>query len=258
MFDSTIFDVAFGLVCVFLAISLLTSALTEAVSTVFGLRANTLLSGIKQLLNDPDFKGLAFGLYNHALFNPLSDGKTDPGGTPSVKPSYVDPRHFALAFISTLQATADEKATLLDAINKIQDKQIKTTLLTLHQRAKGEINGFGALLAGWFDEAMTRLSGVYKRWLKLISFFIAFAVAVLLNADPIHLADTLWERQPVAAQLAKITMPNAKDGGSPGSEALTILREVEGAGPLLGWSSFANDRRSQGRSETVLMLLPAA
>jgi hypothetical protein len=44
MFNSTIFDLAFGLVCVFLAVSLLTSALS--------LRAKTLLSGIKQLLND--------------------------------------------------------------------------------------------------------------------------------------------------------------------------------------------------------------
>jgi hypothetical protein len=52
MFNSTIFDLAFGLVCVFLAVSLLTSALTEALSTALSLRAKTLLSGIKQLLND--------------------------------------------------------------------------------------------------------------------------------------------------------------------------------------------------------------
>ena len=48
MFNSTIFDVVFGLVSVFLAISLFTSALTEAVSSIINLRARTLLNGIKQ------------------------------------------------------------------------------------------------------------------------------------------------------------------------------------------------------------------
>jgi hypothetical protein len=48
MFNSNIFDVVFGLVFVFLAISLFTSALTEAVSSIINLRARTLLNGIKQ------------------------------------------------------------------------------------------------------------------------------------------------------------------------------------------------------------------
>ena len=95
MFNSTIFDVAFGLVSVFLSVSLFTSAVTEGLSMLVGLRARTLLSGVKQLLNDPDFDGLARSLYNHALVNPLSDGQTEPGKTPSVKPSYVAPRRAA-------------------------------------------------------------------------------------------------------------------------------------------------------------------
>jgi hypothetical protein len=79
MFNSTIFDVVFGLVSVFLAISLFTSALTEAVSSIIGLRARTLLGGVQQLLNDPKLNGLALDLYNHALVNPLSHGTTTGG-----------------------------------------------------------------------------------------------------------------------------------------------------------------------------------
>jgi hypothetical protein len=163
MFNSTIFDLAFGLVCVFLAISLLTSAVTEALSTAVGLRAKTLLSGIKQLLNDKDLTGMAHALYNHALFNPLSSGNTEKGTAPSVKPSYAEPRQFALALIDTIHATAGEGASLLDAINKVSDPQIKASLLALHKRANGEINSFIALVAGWFDNAMSRLSGIPLR-----------------------------------------------------------------------------------------------
>ena len=110
MFNSTIFDVVFGLVSVFLAVSLFTSAVTEGLSMLVGLRARTLLSGVKQLLNDPDFDGLARSLYNHALVNPLSDGQTEPGKTPSIKPSYIDPKQFALALVHTLKQAGDAAA----------------------------------------------------------------------------------------------------------------------------------------------------
>src|ERR1700749_1772945 len=90
MFNSTIFDVVFGLVSVFLAISLFTSAVTEALSTIVGLRARTLLSSVKQLVNDPKFDHLALSLYNPALVNPLSAGATAAGKTPSVIPSYIE------------------------------------------------------------------------------------------------------------------------------------------------------------------------
>jgi hypothetical protein len=255
MFNSTIFDLAFGLVCVFLAVSLLTSALTEALSTALGLRANTLLTGIKQLLNDEDLTGMAHALYNHALFNPLSNGQTKSGALPSVKPSYAQPRQFALALIDTIHAAAGEDASLLDAINTVSDPQIKATLLALHKRANGEISTFTTLLAGWFDNAMSRLSGVYKRRIKLISFFIALAVAVLLNADPIHLADTLWERQPVAAQLARFPVPTALDKNDPGKEGLDLVTEIESVGPLLGWTGFQKDKRWIQTPKFVLMLL---
>jgi hypothetical protein len=255
MFNSTIFDVVVGLVSVFLAMSLFTSALTEGVSTILNLRARTLLSGIKQLLNDPKFDGLALDLYNHALINPLSNGATNSGSTPSIKPSYIQPQHFALALIDTMQRTAGQAATLEQSIDKITDPQIKATLQTLYQRAEGKIELFREQVAQWFDSAMDRLTGVYKRWTKLISFLIALFVAALFNADPIHLVDTLWQRPPVAAQLAKLDLPTTIDPNHPESEALpNFLRQIESAGPLLGWSGFAHDTRAHGAGLALMLL----
>ena len=240
MFNSTIFDVVFGLVSVFLAMSLFTSALTEAVSTIVGLRARTLLTGIKQLVNDPNLSGLALNLYNHALFNPLSNGTTKAGTTPAVKPSYIDPRQFALALTDAIHQTADQAATLDQAITKIADPQIKATLQVMFQRANGEADAFRDELAKWFDSAMNRLSGTYKRWTKLMSFVLALLVAGLFNADPIHLADTLWQRAAVAALLAKLNPP-ATAGQD---QALALLQQIEAVGPLLGWGGFTHDRRN--------------
>ena len=90
----------------------------------------------------------------------------------------------------------------------------------------------------------------YKRWTKLISFVLALLVAGLFNADPIHLADTLWQRPAVAAQLAKFDPPatSAQD------QAVALLQRIEAVGPLLGWGGFTHDSRNQGTG-FVLMLL---
>jgi hypothetical protein len=254
MFNSTTFDVVFGLISVFLAISLLTSALTEAVSTIISLRARTLLSGVKQLLNDAKFDGLALELYNHALINPLANGTTKAGGAPAAMPSYIQPHLFALALIDTMQRAAGQTATVEDSIEKITDPQIKTVLQTLYRRAEGRIDLFRDQVASWFDNAMDRLTGVYKRWTKLISFLLALLIAALFNADPIHLANTLWQRPAVAAQLAKLDVPSTIDRDHPESEALPLLRQIEGAGPLLGWNGFAYDTRAHGAGLALMLL----
>ena len=254
MFNSTIFDVVLGLVSLFLAISLFTSALTEAVSTLINLRARTLLSGIKQLLNDPNFDGLALELYNHALINPLSNGDAKPGSPPAVRPSYIQSQHFALAIIDTIERASGRAATLDQSIDKIGDPQIRITLQTLYQQANGQVDLFRNQIAQWFDNAMDRLSGVYKRWTKLISFLLAALVAALFNADPIHLADRLWQRPAVAAQLTKLALPPTIDPNHPELEALPLLQQIESAGPLLGWSGFGNDTRSRGFGLALMLL----
>ena len=67
VFGSTILDVAAGIVFGFLAISLFTSAAVEAINSLFNVRANSLKTGIMELVNDPKFTGLAKQLYEHAL-----------------------------------------------------------------------------------------------------------------------------------------------------------------------------------------------
>jgi hypothetical protein len=283
MFSSTIFDVVFGLVSVFLAVSLFTSAVTEGLSTLVRLRARTLLSGVKQLLNDQQFEGLALSLYNHALVNPLSAGNTDPGKTPSIKPSYIEPDQFALAFVDILKQAgdtaakaeaaaaaggtappadgaatpADEVASLKlsieTAIKKIGNQQIRATLTALYRKAGKDVDAFRDEIAAWFDAAMDRLSGVYSRYVKAISFVVALVLAGLLNADAIHVADTLWERPALAERLAKLDLPIV-DKTHPETEATQLLKQIEGVAPLLGWNGFGNDERRHGLGIAFMIL----
>ena len=93
MFNSSILDVAIGVVLAFLAISLMTSAIVEGIASALKIRSKTLLAGVKALVNDPGFDGMARKLYAHAAINPR-------GATPLDKlPAYIDRVQFANAFL---------------------------------------------------------------------------------------------------------------------------------------------------------------
>ena len=137
---------------------MLPAPLTEAIASLLKLRQATLLDGIKALLNDPDFTGLAKSLYAHALVNPLSSGT---GLT--ARPAYIQPMHFALALSDILRRTGGAGRPVGDMVAEIADPQLRDTLHLLWVDADGDVTRFTASVAAWFDAAMDRLAGWYKR-----------------------------------------------------------------------------------------------
>ncbi len=253
MFGSTILDVVVGVVALFLAVSLATSAVTEAIASALGWRAKTLLAGVEQLLNDPGLEGLALGLYNHALVNPLSPGTAPAGTPPGMLPSYIDARHFAIALIDTVQKGGAAAASLGEAIETIPDAQIRATLATLYRDADNQLDRFRDAVANWFDRAMDRLSGVYKRKIRWITLAVALAVAAALNADPVHVAEVLWQRPVIAEQLDHIA-PVATSPGQLATQARAVIGQFDTAGPLIGWTGFATDPRATGLGAALMIL----
>ena len=99
MFDSTVLDLATGMIFCFLTASLTTGAVVEAISSMIGWRSKTLLTGVKQLLNDEDMSGLAKQLYSHALINPRGPGDRAPE---MHRPAYIDCELFAHAMMDKI------------------------------------------------------------------------------------------------------------------------------------------------------------
>ncbi len=191
MFGSTILDVAIGVLFGFLAISLFASALVEAMNSVFGLRARTLLQGVQKLLNDPNFDGLARQLYTNALVNPLGPGA---GAPTQNKPSYINSEHFAQALMEATQlmSTAPSVEDLQNKVALVADPQIRDFLKGVVARTSGDLAAMRTEIADWFDAAMDRLSGEFKRWKQLWTFVIALSGALLFNLDSVRVARTLW------------------------------------------------------------------
>lgn len=201
MLDSTVLEVGIGLVFCYFAVSLAVSTVTELFASVLQLRARCLLTGVKQILNDPDFNGLALDLYNHALVSPRDSGEATSASGLKHKPSYIPSKDFALALIDILKRKQVAGQDLAEAIGAIPNQQLKDLLQAMYRHADQDVNQFSIALSKWFDNAMDRLSGTYKRWSQVISFVVALVIVGVLNIDTIFLFRVLWEHPALASGL---------------------------------------------------------
>lgn len=200
MLGSTVLEVAIGLTFCYGTVALIVTTLQEALASVFRLRANTLLAGVKSMLNDPHFNALAQAVYGHPLVNPHDDGAAADEHSLKHKPSYIAPLHFSIALVDSIQQNGGDYASLKAAIDAVPDPQLQRALAGLYQRA-ADLRQFQQLVAGWFDNAMERVSGAYKRKQLLVSFLLSLLLAIMLNIDSFHLFRTLWQHPTLAAHI---------------------------------------------------------
>ncbi|HKV56129.1 MAG TPA: hypothetical protein VJN94_15965 [Candidatus Binataceae bacterium] len=230
MLNSTILDVAIGLIFTFLAVSLAVSSIVEAIASALKWRSATLLQGVKDLLNDSNFTGLARDLYNHALVNPRDPGTARTADDMKNKPAYINAQQFADAMIDLTQIANAAPGQIKQAINaNVADPQLNSLLTGMVDRTGGTIHQMRQELAGWFDNAMDRVGGAYKRRTQVWSFFIALVMAALLNVSAINVGRAMWQ-QPM---LARTVAPQAK------LDAKSALHQLELLGALdvaIGWS----------------------
>jgi hypothetical protein len=207
-----------------------------------------LVSGVKALVNDPNFDGLAQQLFAHAAVNPRGPGPSDPLKN---SPSYIDATQFARALldISGLSATSATAAAqapgpqaiaaLQANVNGVADPQIKQLLQGVINRCSGDIQQIETELASWFDAAMDRISGDFKRWTQLATFIIALVVAFVINLDSVRVATLLWEQPMLADRLkASSQLPVTAGAGDPKTEqaAEADLKAMLEAGLPVGWA----------------------
>jgi hypothetical protein len=231
MFNSSVLEVCIGLVFCYASVALITSSIYETVSTSLNLRSMVLLDGIIKLLNayDDDGKKLLLKIYNNALAHPTGDGTATSIEELKAIPSYIDSKHFTIALIESIQSKPNDFTQLGDDINNIKNRQLKMLLRGIYDRASkasDQFESFKTELTVWFDSAMNRISGTYKRKSQLWCFVIAFVFAAMFNIDTINLFSTLWEHPSLAAQI-----------GTP-SGNLGNVDAIKGLNTLpIGWNS---------------------
>lgn len=184
-----VLETAIGLAFVYLLFSMICSAVQEWFAALFALRAKTLEEGLNKLLcHDP---ALVQQIYAHPLIQGLSR-KTwlDKSTGREARPSYVSSEVFAKALLSVVgvQQPAAGAATI-PAGAPAQTRQL---LEALWAHAPGDVAALTKGVEGWYNDAMDRVSGWYKRKTHGIILVIALVVAVVANVDTIMLFRAFW------------------------------------------------------------------
>ncbi len=231
MFGSEILEVAIGLILVYLLLSLMCSVLSEWIARVVALRSNTLDKALQNLLGDP---AMVKQLYNHPLVKGLSQkGLFDKLFHRESRPSYISPRTFALVLmdIMTPDGLAVDSGKIKNIPQSIADSKVgkdewKKALLTLVNAAQGNFDKSQKNIEDWFDDAMARLSGRYKRKTQVIILILATVVSGLLNADTFTIANSLWRDDTLRASVVAIAQEKVKESLST-SENTSLTRITE-------------------------------
>jgi hypothetical protein len=263
---SETFDVAIGLVFVFLALSLFATWVQELIATAFGSRSIDLVNIIQNLLDPSTDKlesvkklkskwsegmesdvawqlgqNVVLAFYEHPVIKSLAP--------PNKLPSYISARDFAVVLLDLFTKAGTEQPTqvkvtldsLEKGVKKLQNQSTMEALLAIIRAAKAaeketekQIAAARQGIEAWYDAAMERATGWYRRKAQVWAIGIGIALAILFNADSIDLARTLWRDSALRNTISATAVAYIQQGDEP--KAKEAQKQLEELGLPIGWS----------------------
>lgn len=231
MFGLDILEVAIGLAFVYLLFSTFCSALVEAVELKVKKRKQLLLDGIGALLEAEDIR-TAFR--EHPLIKAMNKGCVLPEPVskqanktnPELGPSYIPGRTFVATVlnvtlagktIDTAVGAGSDQYNFTQVRNALADNEDKVSkaLVALFDQAGNSLEQAKKNVEQWFDDAMDRISGEFKRHAIAINVCFAIVLVLVANADSIVIARHLWQddaaRKALVAQWEAYTEAEKKE-----------------------------------------------
>ncbi len=253
LFNSTVLDWAIGIVFVYLLLAIICTTINEWIAGLTSVRAATLSQAIGQLLDEQKTATGSFlaDFYKH----PLISGMMSPGKTPSSgHPSYLPSRTFATAVMDLATAGVQGSISFADlesGAKNLPDGDVKTALLALLQNANGDLLRVQKNIENWFDDAMERASGWYKRRTQIVTILVASLLTIATNADTVRIAHLLWTNSTLRATLVEKAKNRTETGAEASNRPAAVsypkkdeplhpvyqakADELTAIRPLLGW-----------------------
>ena len=278
MLNSETLEVAIGMAFLFLAVSLICTAIKEWLEGIFKWRAMDLERALRTLLADPD--GTTTGqLLRHPLLYSLFPGTYDPTqlrsswltpGKGSLHmrlsrrrnlPSYIPAGQFAVALLDCVArgptptdgggATAADAtlhpgplsvAALRQSAMALASPHLQRAVLAALDHCAGDLAMARINIERWFNGTMDRASGWYKRRTQALLFLLGFAVAVVMNIDALH----VMQRLTADKSYRDVVVKEAGTVAAPGEPASAVQIErmrnakhaLERVGMPIGWRTW--------------------
>lgn len=255
MLLSDALELALGLAFVFFVFSLTTTAVLEFLETLTRTRASKLLEGIKELLGDPAVAGAGEeavrAIYGHPLVQGLYRGDFKTALKRSQLPSYVPTRNFALALMDQVIAgkisaattngrlPRESSSTFSDrlhlAAERIENPHLRQAMLQAARVGGEDAGRVRDHLEHWYDSAMDRVSGWYKRRSQTLLFWLGLLGALALNVNSLTIAEELAKN----ATLRRAIASEAQRRDVPPADASAMVDKIDRLGLPIGWTPGA-------------------
>lgn len=256
LFGSGILELALGMILFYFLLSTLCSTLVELLSGLLSWRSQELIKGIQDFLDLPIASGtgdldesragspggragamsnnLADRMLGHTMITGMA---TKPGffrrtflGIKREMPTYIPPRTFSLAMMDILSnphrradmpmpqdgqqlltAMRDGMHTVSPALQAALQPLIGGGVETVEQARQN--------IELWFNAKMDRVSGSYKRRVQWWILVLGLLAAMLLNADSLAVATTLWQTPTLRSAIANQTLTSRLSSDAPSNAA---------------------------------------
>jgi hypothetical protein len=235
--SSQVLEVSVGLIFIYLVVSTVCSGIKELIARALNMRATTLENAIRNLLADPQGSITSKLLQNH-----LIAGTVDPGA----RPAYISSRNFALSLFDLIApAKPGQDRTVQDlknGIGNLPDSRVSQALLGLLDSAQQDVDLARLRVENWYDDAMERVSGAYKRRAQVWIAVLGLGLCVGLNVDSLMIIRELWNdealRTAVAAEAQKqAETPQAMDKCKDKDLLNCVTTSIRSANmPPIGWA----------------------
>lgn len=235
MSSSQVLEVAIGLIFVYLLLSTACSGVKELIARLLELRAKTLEDAIRNMLADPNNEITTAILQNHIIAGTVPAGE---------KPPYISSRNFALALFDFIAPTQPGQSTTLAGLKAGASKlpaPVQKAVMGLLDSAQGDADTARQRVENWYDDAMERVSGAYKRRAQTYIAVLGVVLCSALNADTLMIARELWGDQALRTAIvtqAQASSAKAQVSGAC-SDALKCATDAIRAAevPPIGWAS---------------------
>jgi len=242
MLGLEILDVIVGLAFVYLLLSLVCSAINEYLAALLNRRGKALIEGIGQLLDDANDPNLTSEVLNHRLIRSLCcRSPFGRMRAPSYIPARTfamalldvvenPPSRATAAAAAPAKAAATDDGHTVHSVRDILDllkddalddvvqtfgmevekaaenaplpAATRRTVVNAVASTRTDLQKLHDSVEVWFNSAMDRVSGEYKRRTQAWLFFIALLLAILMNADSIGMWRQLSSNQQLRDSLA--------------------------------------------------------
>jgi hypothetical protein len=243
---SVIIEVVLGLALIYTVLSVTVTVMAELLAQLTSARANTLRMGIARILSEKQPGELTKAFYAHPLIQSLARNRE--------KPDYIPSHTFTLVLLDLIVNGQESKtydsvgsiAALRHAItmsaseNRLINDDLRRQLQVLLDLAD-DVDTARLIIEKWFNDAMARVSGWYKRRTQLRILLLSVLLVVLINADTLMIFNTL-SANATNRSLIVAAVGNSATSVPPETmlEQLTAMNLETRSSDIFGWSCIWN------------------